>query len=60
MNGLIKKIEKFQPRNEIRGVIVRTYFYISDKYNVNLSDSEHKLIEQIQGNDNKFVTQQCN
>ncbi|MCX8688896.1 endonuclease [Gilliamella sp. B2973] len=71
---------KFQPREEIRGIIARTYFYMSDKYNINLSDSEHKLmtawnktyppdnwecnrnklIEQIQGNDNKFVTQQCN
>lgn len=71
---------KFQPREEIRGVIARTYFYMSDKYNINLSDSEHKLmtawnkmyppegwecernqkIKRIQGNDNKFVTQQCN
>ena len=52
---------------------------MTDKYNINLSDSEHKLmtvwnktnssddwecdhnklIEQIQGNDNKFVTLPC-
>lgn len=35
---------KFQPRDEIRGVIARTYFYMSDKYNINLSDSERNLM----------------
>ncbi|MCX8649713.1 endonuclease [Gilliamella sp. B2776] len=74
------KDRKFQPRDEIRGTIARTYFYMSDKYNINLSSSEYKLmqawdkmyppnawecerntlIKQIQGNDNKFITQQCN
>lgn len=73
------KNRKFQPREEIRGVIARTYFYMSDKYKINLSGSErklmtvwnkthppenwecerNKLIKQIQGNDNKFVAQQC-
>jgi len=73
------KERKFQPRDEIRGVIARTYFYMRDKYNINLSDSDHKLmtawnemyppegwecernkkIEQIQGNDNSFITEKC-
>lgn len=73
------KERKFQPRDEIRGMIARTYFYMRDKYNINLSDSDHKLmtawnemyppekwecdrnrqIEQIQGNDNKFITEKC-
>ena len=35
---------KFQPREEVRGVIARTYFYMRDKYNINLSDSENKLM----------------
>ncbi|NUF49858.1 endonuclease [Gilliamella sp. ESL0250] len=74
------KGRKFQPRDEIRGTIARTYFYMSNKYNINLSDSEYKLmtewnkmyppkqweckrnqqIKQIQGNDNKLITSQCN
>ncbi|OCG58593.1 endonuclease [Gilliamella sp. Nev3-1] len=74
------KYRQFQPRDEIRGIIARTHFYMSDKYNINLSDSERKLmtawnkmypseqweckrnqqIKQIQGNDNKFITKQCN
>ena len=73
------KNRKFQPRDEIRGMIARTYFYMRDTYNINLSDSENKLmtawneiyppekwecdrnrqIEQIQGNDNKFITEKC-
>ena len=73
------KQRQFQPREEIRGVIARTYFYMQDKYNINLSDSESKLmtawnemyppekwecernkkIEQIQGNDNRFITEEC-
>ena len=73
------KERKFQPRDEIRGMIARTYFYMRDTYNINLSDSENKLmtawnnmyppegwecdrnrqIEQIQGNDNKFITEKC-
>jgi deoxyribonuclease I len=74
------KERKFQPRDEIRGVIARTYLYMSDKYKINLSNQEeklmaawdkmyqpqkwecerNKLIEKIQGNDNKFITEQCN
>lgn len=73
------KGRRFQPREEIRGVIARTYFYMSDKYKINLSSSDYKLmtawnkmyppkkwecqrnklIKQIQGNENKFITQQC-
>ncbi|MFQ0995777.1 endonuclease, partial [Gilliamella sp. BG2] len=73
------KERKFQPRDEIRGMIARTYLYMSDKYKINLSNQEEKLmtawdkmfppekwecernqqIKQIQGNDNRFITQQC-
>ena len=38
------KNRKFQPRDEIRGMIARTYFYMRDTYNINLSDSESKLM----------------
>ena len=38
------KQRQFQPREEIRGVIARTYFYMQDKYNFNLSDSHNKLM----------------
>jgi endonuclease I len=34
----------FQPRDEIRGMIARTYLYMSDKYKINLSNQEKKLI----------------
>lgn len=74
------KERKFQPRDEIRGIIARTYLYMSDKYKINLSNQEeklmtawdkmfppkkwecerNKLIEKVQGNDNKFITSQCN
>ncbi|OCG44879.1 deoxyribonuclease [Gilliamella sp. Choc5-1] len=74
------KTRKFQPREKIRGKIARTYLYMSDKYKINLSDQEKKLmaawdkmfppekwecernkhIAKIQGNDNKFITEQCN
>ena len=73
------KARIFQPRQQIRGVIARTYFYMRNKYNINLSDSDNKLmaawnemyppeqwecdrnrqIEKIQGNDNKFISEQC-
>lgn len=73
------KARKFQPRGEIKGTIARTYFYMSDKYHINLSDSEYKLmeawnkmyppkqwecernklIEKIQKNDNRFITEAC-
>ena len=73
------KLRQFQPRDEIRGIIARTYFYMSDKYHITLSkqnkqlmlawDKLHpperwecernKLIAKIQGNENKFISQQC-
>lgn len=73
------KQRKFQPRDEIRGIIARTYFYMSDKYQINLSKQEqqlmtawdklyppikwecdrNRLITNIQGNDNKFITKHC-
>ncbi|MDF7671300.1 endonuclease [Orbaceae bacterium ESL0721] len=73
------KDRKFQPRDEIKGIIARTYFYMSEKYNINLSkqdkqlmiawDKTHpvteweckrnKLIKNIQGNDNHFITERC-
>lgn len=70
---------QFQPRDEIKGIIARTYLYMSDRYNVNLSKQDiqrmmawdklyptttwecqrNQLIKKIQGNDNKFITAQC-
>ncbi|MWN30856.1 endonuclease [Gilliamella sp. Pra-s60] len=38
------KARIFQPRNEIRGMIARTYLYMSDKYKINLSNQEKKLM----------------
>jgi endonuclease I len=38
------KARKFQPREEIRGVIARTYLYMSNKYKINLSNSERQLM----------------
>ena len=38
------KQRQFQPREEIRGTIARTYFYMQDKYNINLSDAQSKLM----------------
>ncbi|NUF49847.1 hypothetical protein GYY69_08025 [Gilliamella sp. ESL0250] len=32
----------FQPRDEIREMITRTYLYMSDKYKINLSNQEKK------------------
>lgn len=69
----------FQPREEVRGIIARTYFYMSAKYKINLSDQNkrlmaswnkiyppqkwecerNQLIKNIQGNENQFITQQC-
>lgn len=73
------KARRFQPRDEIRGVIARTYFYMSDKYKINLSKQDkqlmsawdkmyppskwectrNQLIQDLQGNDNKFITTSC-
>ena len=38
------KQRQFQPSKEIRGVIARTYFYMQDKCNINLSDAQSKLM----------------
>ena len=35
---------QFQNREEIRGMIVQTYFYMQDKCNINLSDAQSKLM----------------
>lgn len=73
------KHRQFQPREEIRGMIARSYFYMSDKYKINLSKQDqllmtawdkiypptnwecgrNKLIKQLQGNENLFITQRC-
>ncbi|OCG21488.1 hypothetical protein A9G23_04445 [Gilliamella sp. App4-10] len=38
------KARIFLPRNEIRGMIARSYLYMSDKYKINLSNQEKKLM----------------
>ncbi|MWP62918.1 endonuclease [Gilliamella sp. Pas-s25] len=38
------KAHVFQPRNENRGMIARAYLYMSDKYKINLSNQEKKLM----------------
>ena len=74
------KNKRFQPRDSVRGVIARTYFYMSEQYNIRLSKQDKQLmtawdktyppsewecqrnliIEKIQGNDNQFISKQCN
>ena len=39
------KNKRAYPRKEIRGDIARIYLYMSDKYNINLSNQERKLME---------------
>ena len=39
------KDRRAYPRKEIRGDIARIYLYMSDKYNINLSNQERKLME---------------
>lgn len=39
------KAKRAYPREDIRGDIARVYFYMSDKYNINLSQSERKMME---------------
>ena len=39
------KNKRAYPKQDIRGDIARIYFYMSDKYNVNLSNQERKLME---------------
>ncbi|WP_392562113.1 endonuclease [Orbus sturtevantii] len=38
------KARQFQPRDEIRGTIARTYLYMSDKYKLNLSRQNEQLM----------------
>ena len=33
-----------QPRNEIKGLIARTYFYMHDRYDLNMSDAQQRLM----------------
>ena len=39
------KAKRAYPKEDIRGDIARTYFYMSDKYNVRLSKQERKMME---------------
>ncbi|AZL53717.1 deoxyribonuclease [Aliarcobacter skirrowii] len=39
------KDRRAYPKKEIRGDIARIYLYMSDKYNINLSNQERKLME---------------
>lgn len=74
------KKRQVMPREEVRGVIARTYLYMNDRYNVPLSKREsglmqkwnsaypatvwecqrNEMIKEIQGNDNPFITENCN
>jgi deoxyribonuclease-1 len=40
------KARKVYPKAEIRGDIARAYFYMSEKYNINLSKSERKMMDK--------------
>ncbi len=73
------KNRQVQPRNEIKGMIGRTYLYMADRYDLRLSSNEKRLmtawnrsypvtqwecernriITGIQGNDNPYITEQC-
>ena len=39
------KDKRAYPKKEIRGDIARIYLYMSDRYNINLSDQERKMME---------------
>ncbi|MWV61224.1 deoxyribonuclease [Helicobacter saguini] len=39
------KARRFYPAEYSKGLIARTYLYMSEKYDINLSDSERKLME---------------
>ena len=39
------KAKRVYVRDEIKGDIARIYFYMSDKYNINLSSQERKMFE---------------
>ena len=39
------KAKRAYPREDIRGDIARIYFYMSDKYNINLSKQERRMME---------------
>jgi deoxyribonuclease-1 len=37
------KARKAMPRQQIRGMIARTYFYMSERYGLRLSKQDHQL-----------------
>lgn len=39
------KAKKAMPRPAIRGMIARTYFYMSDRYKLKISDQDRKLFK---------------
>lgn len=39
------KARRAMPREQVRGIIARTYFYMSDRYDLRLSSQERKLFE---------------
>ncbi len=39
------KAKRAYPKEDIRGDIARIYFYMSDKYNINLSKQERRMME---------------
>lgn len=39
------KVKRAYPKEDIRGDIARIYFYMSDKYNINLSKTERRMME---------------
>lgn len=73
------KGKRVNPPKTRRGEISRAYLYMSDKYNIKLSNQQRQLFEiwnktdlpdefeclknqlvtNIQGNDNKFITEKC-
>lgn len=73
------KNRQVQPRNEVKGVIARTYLYMIGRYELSISDREqhlmntwnkkfppkkwecerNEMIRDIQGNDNQYITSQC-
>lgn len=39
------KVKRAYVRDKIKGDIARMYFYMSDKYNINLSKQERQMLE---------------
>jgi len=42
---VVFKAKRVYPKEDIRGDIARIYFYMSDKYNINLSNQERRMME---------------